>query len=143
MSLVRDKYAGVIGYIQNLGAQGVKVEEEGSTLKIWANVTSEDQKNQIWGEIKKIGGDHPSDLIADIRSLGGSSAGSPAGTPTAGGTTGGSRMHTVAPGDTLSKIAQQYLGSSGRYMDIFNANKGTLSDPNKIQPGQNLIIPNA
>ena len=143
MSLVRDKYAGVIGYIQNLGAQNVRVEEEGSTLKLWANVQSEDQKNQIWGEIKKIGGDNPGDLIADIRSLGGSSAGSPVGTQTAGGTTGGSRMHTVAPGDTLSKISQQYLGSANRYMDIFNANKGTLSDPNKIQPGQNLIIPNA
>lgn len=50
-------------------------------------------------------------------------------------------MYTVVSGDTLSKIAQQHLGSAGQYMKIFEANKPLLSDPNKIYPGQVLRIP--
>jgi nucleoid-associated protein YgaU len=33
------------------------------------------------------------------------------------------------------------LGSANRYMDIFNANKDQLSDPDKIKVGQTLTIP--
>ena len=44
-------------------------------------------------------------------------------------------------GDTLSAIAKKLLGSANRYMDIFNANKDQLSDPDKIKVGQKLVIP--
>ena len=47
----------------------------------------------------------------------------------------------MASGDTLSKLAKQYLGDANRYMDLFNANKGTLTDPNMIKVGQKLTIP--
>lgn len=53
------------------------------------------------------------------------------------------RFHTVARGDTLSAIAQKYLGSAGKYPAIFEANKPMLKDPDKIYPGQVLRIPNA
>ena len=49
--------------------------------------------------------------------------------------------YTVKSGDTLSAIAKKLLGSAGRYMDIFNANKDQLSDPDKIKVGQKLVIP--
>jgi nucleoid-associated protein YgaU len=49
----------------------------------------------------------------------------------------------VKPGDTLSKIAKHELGDASAYMAIFNANKDQLSDPDKIQPGQVLKIPQA
>lgn len=52
-----------------------------------------------------------------------------------------SLMYTVISGDTLGKISQQHLGSSGKYMQIFEANQPLLSDPNKIYPGQVLRIP--
>ena len=52
-----------------------------------------------------------------------------------------STTYTVRSGDTLWKISQTFLGSGARYMEIFNANRGTLSDPNKIFPGQVLTIP--
>lgn len=59
----------------------------------------------------------------------------------AGGAGKTERTYIVQSGDTLSKIAKEYYGDAGKYMDIFNANTDKLSDPDKIQVGQELIIP--
>lgn len=58
-----------------------------------------------------------------------------------GGASRESRTYIVQSGDTLSKIAKEYYGDAGRYMDIFNANKDKLTSPDKIQVGQELVIP--
>lgn len=50
-------------------------------------------------------------------------------------------IYTVQSGDTLGKIAKEHLGSSGKYMAIFEANQPMLTDPNKIYVGQVLRIP--
>jgi nucleoid-associated protein YgaU len=47
----------------------------------------------------------------------------------------------VKAGDSLSKISQQFYGNAHEYMRILYANKGKVSDPNKIQPGMELTIP--
>ena len=47
----------------------------------------------------------------------------------------------MQPGDTLSAIAKKFLGNANDYMDIFNANRDQLTDPDKIKPGQVLKIP--
>lgn len=52
-------------------------------------------------------------------------------------------IHVVEKGDTLSAIAKKTLGNANRYMEIFEANKPMLSDPDKIYPGQSLRIPKA
>lgn len=52
-------------------------------------------------------------------------------------------FHTVQKGETLSAIAQKYLGSANKYHAIFEANKPMLTDPDKIYPGQKLRIPAA
>ncbi|MCX6552254.1 MAG: LysM peptidoglycan-binding domain-containing protein [Acidobacteria bacterium] len=44
-------------------------------------------------------------------------------------------------GDTLSKIAKHFYGDPNTYMKIFEANKDQLADPNKINVGQKLRIP--
>jgi len=59
----------------------------------------------------------------------------------AGGASKESRTYIVQSGDTLSKIAKEYYGDANKYMDIFNANTDKLSDPDKIQVGQELVIP--
>jgi nucleoid-associated protein YgaU len=51
------------------------------------------------------------------------------------------QTYEVQKGDTLGKIAQQYYGDPSLYMQIFEANKSQLKDPNKIFPGQKLVIP--
>ena len=51
------------------------------------------------------------------------------------------RTYTVKPGDTLSAIAQKMYGSASKYHIIFQANTDQLENPDKILPGQVLIIP--
>ncbi len=50
-------------------------------------------------------------------------------------------FHVVESGDTLGAIAKRYLGKASAYMKILNANKGLISDPNKIYPGQKIRVP--
>ena len=50
-------------------------------------------------------------------------------------------FYTVQKGDTLSAIAQKQLGSAGKYVAIFEANRPMLKDPDHIYPGQVLRIP--
>lgn len=50
-------------------------------------------------------------------------------------------MYTVVSGDSLSKIAKQHYGDANKYINIFEANKPMLKDPDKIYPGQTLRIP--
>lgn len=51
------------------------------------------------------------------------------------------KFYTVQKGDTLGAIARDQLGAANRYMEIFEANKPMLKDPNLIYPGQVLRIP--
>ncbi len=49
--------------------------------------------------------------------------------------------YTVQPGDTLSRISQQFYGVSTLWRLIFEANQDVLSSPSVIRPGQVLRIP--
>jgi nucleoid-associated protein YgaU len=51
------------------------------------------------------------------------------------------QYHVVQKGDTLSKIAEEYYGDKMLYPQIFEANQDILTDPDKIKPGQRLLIP--
>ncbi len=53
----------------------------------------------------------------------------------------GERIHTVATGDTLSSIASKYYGDASKWNKIAEANKDVLKDPNSLQLGQKLKIP--
>ncbi len=52
-----------------------------------------------------------------------------------------SRTHVVAEGETLSKIAQRYYGSSARWQAILDANRDVLKDEKALKPGMTLKIP--
>jgi LysM repeat protein len=51
------------------------------------------------------------------------------------------RTYTVQSGDTLWAIAAEMYGSGGKYMKIFEANTNILENPDRIKPGQVLVIP--
>jgi nucleoid-associated protein YgaU len=51
--------------------------------------------------------------------------------------------YTVAKGDTLSAIAKREYGDAGKWRVIYEANRGTIKNPDAIQPGQVLSIPPA
>jgi nucleoid-associated protein YgaU len=49
--------------------------------------------------------------------------------------------YTVQSGDTLSKIAKQFYGSTNLWPVIYEANRDILPDQNHLKPGQTLKIP--
>ena len=49
--------------------------------------------------------------------------------------------YTVVKGDSLWKIAKQHLKTGTRWGEIYEANRDTISNPNRIQIGQILHIP--
>ena len=51
-------------------------------------------------------------------------------------------FYIVRKGDTLSGISYKYYGSAGKWPKIFEANRKTVPDANKLTPGTKLIIPN-
>jgi phage tail protein X len=51
------------------------------------------------------------------------------------------RTHTVVDGDTLAALAERYLGSSGRALEIYNANRILLPSPDVLPIGVELRIP--
>jgi LysM repeat protein len=124
---LRDKYSYAIQTAKNFRMQGSADERDGK-LYFHGTVATQDEANKIWDAIKTIP-EWQSDIVADIKATGAAAA------PAA------ERTYTVRPGDTLSKIAKETLGEANAYMEIFNANRDQLSDPDKIKPGQVLKIP--
>jgi nucleoid-associated protein YgaU len=51
------------------------------------------------------------------------------------------KFYIVQRGDTLSGISQKYYGTAAKWPRILEANRDILKDPNKLQPGMKLIIP--
>ncbi len=51
------------------------------------------------------------------------------------------KSYTVVSGDSLWSIAHKFYGDGNKYDIIFQANRGTISNPNKIMVGQVISIP--
>ena len=139
---LRDKYNHAVQTAKSLRMDGSAEERDGK-LHVHGTVNSEDEKNQIWNALKEVP-DWQKDVVADIkvrpstmkdptpnRSAAPQQTSSPAAMTT----------YTVQSGDTLSAIAKKFLGNANDYMEIFNANRDQLTDPDKIKPGQVLKIP--
>ena len=135
---LREKYKQAIQTAKDLRMQGSADERDGK-LYFHGTVNSEDEKNRIWNALKTVP-DWQKDVVADIKVKPGAAA--PAAT-SGSASSAGADTYTVKAGDTLSGIAKAHLGNANAYMDIFNANRDQLSDPDKIQPGQVLKIPQA
>jgi nucleoid-associated protein YgaU len=121
---LRDKYAHAIQTAK--GKFHGNAEEREGKLYFKGTVATDQERNELWTAIKTVP-DWQSEVVADIKVTGGAAA--------------AAKTYTVQPGDTLSKIAKDHLGSANAYMKIFEANKDQLTDPDKIKPGQVLKIP--
>lgn len=51
------------------------------------------------------------------------------------------RRHTVARGDTLFSLAQQYYGNRSKWREIYEANRAQMPDENSLKLGMQLVIP--
>jgi nucleoid-associated protein YgaU len=119
---LKQKYQPVLNTIQKEGAQLENVSLDGNQLALKVTTVSEASKNRIWDSIKAVDPTF-SDLKHDIQ------------------VREGQQTYTVEAGDNLSKISKYFYGDANKYTSIAKANN--LDDPNKIKPGQRLIIPAA
>ncbi|MFT6799798.1 MAG: nucleoid-associated protein YgaU [Nonlabens sp.] len=124
--MVKAKYQSVLDLGEKLNIQNEDVQVNGDTLEIRGTAATPYHKNLLWDEIKKAGGDNPSDLIADIKVADNSIY----------------AKHTVISGESLSLIAKHYFKDPMNYKQIFAANIDILKNPDLIDPGQVLVIPN-
>ena len=139
LSQLKSKYQNAISSAPQMGIQLQNVHIENGKLLIRGAAPNQDVKNDFWNKIKAIDPSY-ADLTADI-SIDASlpQPAKPAAQATGGG--GGGRKYSVQSGDTLSKIAKQFYGNANEYNKIFEANRDKLKDPDKIQVGQELVIP--
>jgi len=119
-----DKYRSVVELANQLG-KGITAKEEGGVLKLNGAVNTQYEKNLLWDKIKAVGGEVHADISADVKVV----------------NTSYFHIHKVSKGENLSLIAKKYLGNANKYMDVFNANKDILKNPDLIQIGQELKIP--
>ena len=124
--MVKAKYQDVLDLGESLNIENGDVKVEDGKLKIWGTAKTQYEKDLLWDAIKAIGGDSPSDIMADIKVA----------------DTSIYARHTVKSGETLGKIAKQYYGNPAKYQVIFQANSDILKNPDLIHPDQELIIPN-
>lgn len=54
---------------------------------------------------------------------------------------GAARTHRVTDGDSLQALAERYLGSADRYLEIYEANRDVLTSPQLLPIGAELRIP--
>ncbi|WP_445384678.1 LysM peptidoglycan-binding domain-containing protein [Robiginitalea sp. IMCC44478] len=122
----KDKYQAVLELGEKLGIKEGKVSEENGVLKIKGTAATQYEKDILWDKIKAIGGEKPSDIMANISVEDASVY----------------HRHTVKSGESLSKIAKHYYGDPMKYKQIFQANTNILKNPDLIHPDQVLVIPN-
>jgi nucleoid-associated protein YgaU len=116
---LKSKYQPVADFMSQNGFQDQHFHVENGKAVLTATAPTEHLKNRAWDEIKKIDPTF-SDLQHEI-------------------TVGQGGLYVVKSGDSLSKIAKSYYGNVNDFKKIAEANN--ISDPDKIQAGQQLKIP--
>ena len=134
---LKQKYQTVLTTADNERVQFQNLHVQDNKLFIRGVAPSEEAKNKFWDQIKLVN-PNADDITADIavdssRAMGAAAGGGQGG--------GGNQTYEVKSGDNLSKISKQFYGDSNEYMRIFYANRDKLKDPDKIQVGQQLVIP--
>ncbi len=125
--MLMEKYQSLIDMANQLGVSGLDVREDDGVLKVDGVAGSAEAKQQLWDEYGRLDPDYRSgEVVMNISA------------PEGDASSGGGSTYTVQSGDSLSKIGSQYGVS---WQKIFEANRDKLDDPDKIQPGQELTIP--
>lgn len=140
---LKSKYSAALQTIEQEGVHLTHLHVQDNKLFIQGAAPSEQIKDDVWNKIKAVDpsySDLTCDLTVDSSLPTPQQAQAQSASAAAGGTTS-TRTYKVQPGDNLSKIAKEFYGNANEYNKIFEANRDKLSDPNKIQVGQELKIP--
>jgi nucleoid-associated protein YgaU len=111
---------------------GLQVEDMGGSVTLRGTVGSEAEKQKAEQAVKQATDTEVANYL-EVTPMGDSASGSAA----------GGQTYTVRSGDTLRKIAQRFYGDEMRWHAIRDANREQLPNPDNIQVGQQLNIPNA
>ena len=118
---LKNKYRPVADFMSRNGFQIQHFHVENGKAVLTASAPTEYLKNRAWDEIKKVDPGF-ADLQHDI-------------------TVGSTTLYVVRSGDNLSNVSKSFYGDPSDYTKIAQANN--LSNPDKIQVGQQLKIPAA
>jgi len=136
---LKAKYQSVLDVVQKQQVRMANLHMQDGKLFMKGTAPSQQAANAIWDAIKRVN-PKMDDIMADFPIDTTMQTGS---TQMPSAKTGSTRTYKVKPGDTLSKISQQFFGDPNQYQRIFDANRDKLNDPDKIQVGQELRIPAA
>ena len=121
---LQDKYRELVTAAQSAGVSNLQVREQDRVLYIDGVAPSEEIKQRLWDIYGKIDPDYRSaDLVMNIKAVQG---------------VGGTNEYVVASGDNLTKIGKKF---NVKWKDIYEANKDKIKDPDHIEPGWKLKIP--
>lgn len=123
---LQEKYDPAMQLAYDFGMDNIETRTEDGKFKVWGTLDTQYQKDIVWDKIKKIGGEVPTDLMADLKVADSSVY----------------HRHTVTKGETLSKIAEHYYGDPMKYKEIYSANRDKIDNPDMIYPDQEFVIPN-
>ena len=118
---LKNKYQPVADFMSRSGFQIQHFHVQNGKAVLTASAPTEYLKNRAWDEIKRVDPSF-SDLQHDI-------------------TVGSGTMYVVKSGDSLSNISKSFYGNPNEYRKIAEANN--ISNPDRIQTGQQLKIPAA
>ena len=104
-------------------------------------VSSEEARQKVYAAVAAV--DNSANLNISVDTGFAAQEAASASTGGAGATGGASagQSYTVQSGDSLSKIAKQFYGDASQWKRIYEANRGTISNPDLIHAGQQLTIP--
>ena len=122
---LKEKYTELINIANSSGVTNLQVREQDRVLYIDGTAPSEDIKKKLWDTYNKIDPDYRAgDLVMNIN--------------VQQGVTGTTQEYIVAKGDSLSKIGKKF---GVQWKEIYEANKERVKDPDHIEPGWKLKIP--
>ena len=49
-------------------------------------------------------------------------------------------QYRIRNGDNLSKLAEKFIGKQSAWLDLYEINQDVLSDPNKLEIGQQIVV---
>ncbi|MBC7828550.1 MAG: LysM peptidoglycan-binding domain-containing protein [Chitinophagaceae bacterium] len=119
---LQEKYQELIKSAQSNGTANLQVREQDNVLYVDGQVPTEAVKQNLWDLYNKIDPDYRAgDLVMNLTVTGGEST-----------------EYEVVKGDSLSKIGQKF---GIAWKEIYEANRNIISNPDLIQPGWKLKIP--
>ena len=119
---LQTKYKELIDTAKSSGVSNLQVREQGNVLYIDGNAPSGNIKDELWSIYNKIDPDYRAgDLVLNL------TTDAPA-----------AQEYVVEAGDNLTKIGKKYGVS---WQQVYEANKDVIKNPDLIQPGWKLKIP--